>query len=338
MIARTRRRDRDAAARALTARILEAEHAALPPCATRAEITETIRTSTGMAVVMVANAGARCLVVKLPLTAAAKSGQERESRVLAGLHADDRLGEWRRRLPRPLARGVLEARPYRIDAALPGRPVPEGARDPAALLSAQETAAGVIGVLHRATAHTVVVDDATATRWIDARATSLLRRRTHRGALGGRFDRLLRELRSAVVGRTLPLAWIHGDFWLGNLLAESDLREPWGIVDWETAAADELPLHDAYHLLFTTRRLEGREELGTLIARRLAGADWSPSERRVLESLSVTGRDEALDDRHALLLYWLRHAAVHAEQQPLNPGPRYRVWERRNVHRVLAAC
>ena len=44
-----------------------------------------------------------------------------------------------------------------------------------------------------------------------------------------------------------------------------------------------------------------------------------------------------LSDRHALLLYWLRHAALHTRQQRAPVGYRYRLWERRNLHPVLAA-
>jgi hypothetical protein len=37
-----------------------------------------------------------------------------------------------------------------------------------------------------------------------------------------------------------------------------------------------------------------------------------------------------------LLLYWLRHVALHARQQSQQVGYRYRLWERRNVEPVLA--
>ena len=43
-----------------------------------------------------------------------------------------------------------------------------------------------------------------------------------------------------------------------------------------------------------------------------------------------------MSDRHALLLYWLRHAATHARQQDRGDAYRYRLWERRNVCSVVA--
>jgi hypothetical protein len=291
-------------------------------------------TSTGMAVVEAAGPdGGPRFVIKLPATPQAAEGLRRESDVLAELHADDRLGEWRDLIPLPLAEGEARGRPYRVDAALPGSaPLgPTRESDRGRLL---EAAAETIEVLHTSTASATEGDRALAERWVDAPLEDLWPRPPRRGGLRARIERLRDELHGALLGGIFSTSWIHGDYWLGNLLLSGESVT--GIVDWDAAAPDEPALHDVLHLVLSTRRMATGDELGTLVRAHLRGAPWPEEERRLLERHAGWGHDGVLPERHALLLYWLRQVAAHARQQSGRSGPRYRVWERRNVHRVLA--
>ena len=98
----------------------------------------------------------------------------------------------------------------------------------------------------------------------------------------------------------------------------------------------ELPAHDVLHLLLYTRRIATGGELGEMLSHQLSGAHWSPAERAVLEQQQTWYARSGLTERQMLLLYWLRHAAIHARQQGTSVGLRYRLWERRNVLPVLA--
>lgn len=323
--------DRLREVRALLPRILASEEEALPESAIPWAVLSAQQTSTGMLVVKLgAPRGDPVVVAKLPRTPAARRAQERESAVLEGLRADGRLGAWRDRLPRPLAEGVIEGQAYRIDVALKGRPPHEWVRRSATGHRARDLAAEVIEVLHRATAEDVLVDDRVLERWVEVPTETLMR--LSRGSARSRLERMAGQLRDAISGRTLSAGWIHGDYWLGNLLMDRRAFTLEGIVDWDGAAPAELPLHDIFHLLVFTRRLVSGAQVGDMVGWHLEGAGWTPEERRLVERLG----HGALDERAALLLYWLRHTALHAEQQGA-PGPRYRLWERRNVHRVLTA-
>jgi aminoglycoside phosphotransferase (APT) family kinase protein len=320
-------------------RILAGHAQSLPACARASVIADAQLTSTGVAVVRLAPADQPpCLVVKLPTTAAALEGLQRESAALAVLHGDERLGAWRARLPRPCAWGTVLDQPFRADAALPGRPAAERVNGEADALRLQEAAAESIHVLHRSTATSVAVDRGVAERWVDWQLHDLSRHAGVRRGPTWRLTRLRDELHRAVIGRTFSATWIHGDYWLGNVLVEEASPRPSAIVDWDDAASGELPLHDVLHLLLYTRRLLTGQELGPIVSRQLARGEWSGSERRLLERYGSWCHGGALSDRHAVLLYWLRHVALHARQQPDRPGPRYRLWERRNVHSVLAAA
>lgn len=332
-------RQRLAQACVLVPRILAGHAQSLPSCARASVIANAQLTSTGVAIVTLAPGDKPpCLVVKVPTTAAALEGLHRESATLAELHGNERLGEWRARLPRPCTSGTVLDQQFRADAALPGRPAAERVNGEAAAVHLQEAAAASIHFLHRSTATSVAVGRGVAERWVDRQLHDLSRHAGVRRRGAWRLTRLRDELHRAIIGRTFSVAWIHGDYWLGNVLVDETSPRPGGIVDWDDAASGELPLHDVLHLLLYTRRLLTGQELGAIVSRQLACGEWSGSERHLLERYGSWCHGEALSDRHAVLLYWLRHVALHARQQPDHPGPRYRLWERRNVHNVLAAA
>ena len=102
-----------------------------------------------------------------------------------------------------------------------------------------------------------MVDTARLARWVDAPVSvigtvvgRLPAAEQHRAAL----ERLRAELHDALAGQAMATSWIHGDYWLGNVLVDAGRRNVVGIVDWERAAPDELPLHDLMHLLLFTRQ------------------------------------------------------------------------------------
>ena len=237
-------------------------------------------TSTGMAIVsMGPTGGFPRFVLKMPMTHQAEEGLRRETRVLANLHADERLGDWRQLIPRPITQGTAGRWVYRVDAALAGAPAADGVAREGGRGPLQETAAETIHFLHRATTRTVHGDRALAERWVDARLHDLWPRGLRRGSLRSRCTRLRDELHGAVLGRALRTSWVHGDFWLGNLLLSQDgsIR---GIVDWDAASPGELALHDVMHLLLYTRRMATGQELGLIVRNQLRDAAWPDHELR----------------------------------------------------------
>jgi aminoglycoside phosphotransferase (APT) family kinase protein len=333
--------DRLARARALAPEILALHIRSLPDGARRAVVSSAQVTSTGKAIVVLAPVGEPpCAVIKMPMTPGAVGGLERETAVLSALHADGRLGRWPELLPRTRAHGSIAGQPYRIDSALAGRPVLERVMDANARRSLLNAAAETIDVLHRATATARHGDPELAERWVDRPVRELMRHGGRGRALAIGLERLRDELHEALAGGTFSVGYIHGDYWLGNLLfsgAGSTTGAPDGIVDWDEAAPLELPLHDLLHLLLYTRRLITGRELGQIVRDHLRGGEWSADEHLLLDRHGRWRRDGSLSDRHALLLYWLRQVAVHARQQTPPVGYRYRLWERRNVVPVVTS-
>ncbi len=322
----------------LAPQILARHFGSLPPWARQADVISAGLTSTGVVVVVLANAGKPpCAVIKMPITPEAARGLDHETAALDTLHADRRLGRWRDLLPRPCAHGALAEQPYRVDAALAGQPILKPTMS-AACGTLLHAAARAIDVLHRVTA-TIVGGVDVAEAWIDMHLRELAARAGGRTAPVLQFERLRDELHEGLCGRTFSAGWIHGDYWPGNLLfagKPSTFGMPTGIVDWDASASPELPLHDLLHLLLYTRRLRTRRELGHIVRDLILDCQWSVGEREILDRYGSWRHDGSLSERHALLLYWLRQTAMHARQQSTWVGYRYRLWQQRNVLSVLA--
>jgi aminoglycoside phosphotransferase (APT) family kinase protein len=298
----------------------------------RARIVRAELTSTAVAVIILSEGGSPCAVVKVPMTPQAAEGIRRESRTLEALHGDDRLGDFRRLIPRPYLSGTALGRHFRVDPALPGEAAIGPLLAEAELGRPLEAAGETIHVLHQRSADSVqgsaVVND-----WVGARAAAA---DTH-GALtrdaGRRVASLLDGLRSAVASNTFKAGWVHGDYWTGNLLFDGP--HPAGIIDWDAAAPTDLPAIDLLHLVLYGRRLAGAGELGEIVARQLLHDEWSALERRLLVRYAGWGGDGPLPPRQALLLYWLRHVAHHERQETGPNSIRHRRWVRRNIRPVL---
>jgi aminoglycoside phosphotransferase (APT) family kinase protein len=321
--------------RSVLPQILYADAASLPAGCTTSDIGRLELTSTDVVVaVLEASSRAPSAVIKVALTAQAAAGLEREREVLDALGADERLGDWRKLVPRPYADGTACGRRYRIDSGLAGRSVLGQLGDTATRTRLLESAAATIHILHRRSATPVVGGDELVHRWIDAHVQVV--------ANGGaarreRFRRLRQELREAIGQTAFSAGWVHGDYWLGNLLYSTVGGFPDGVVDWDAAGRPELPLHDVLHLLLYTRRLVTGKEIGEIVRDKLGGDPWTEGERRLFDAYGAWCHDGALSDRHVILLYWLRHVAHHARQQRRRWGWRYRIWEHHNVNRVLEA-
>jgi aminoglycoside phosphotransferase (APT) family kinase protein len=276
-------------------------------------------------------------VVKIPSTSEGVASQRREAEALAALRSEPSLGDLAALIPGRLAEGEVAGIAYTVERAVPGVEGRVLLGDPAMRDRVVAAAAGVIRRLHRATATTAVVDDELLERWVSGRVRLLAPATRNAPAL----ERLERLLRRAWEGRSIDVAWVHGDYWPANVIfdresaPESDVAtgsgalQVAGIIDWEWAAARELPAHDLLYLVLHMRMLTEGRELGAVVQSLLAanGQLLGPAERELLEPAGVSA------DRETLLVVWLRHLAYNLTQSP--GDARNWVWTSRNVDSVL---
>jgi len=244
------------------------------------------------------------MLIKLAETATASASLDWECLALHALRDDERLGDWRDLLPGLLADGRIGSTAYVVEERLPGLTLGNRAADPRLLRAAADT----IGRLHRTTAHDAIVGSELLERAV-LEPTRLLtgalsRRRAQRSNIDA-LERLADRLCASLEGRATVLSWIHGDYWPGNILTNSNGNVS-GIVDWEFARPDDLPSFDVATLILHARTECRGHHLGRVVRDLLAASSaWSPTELALLAD--AADARAGLDLETLVLLSWLRH-------------------------------
>jgi hypothetical protein len=164
---------------------------------------------------------------------------------------------------------------------------------------------------------------------VDLRVDILARATRRRDAV----ETLRRRLHAAWAGREVEIGWVHGDFWLGNVMVDPATGVAAGIIDWEWAARDELAAQDLVYACVHSRMLAGRGELGDVVSEMLQHPVWEDAEL-AMHSAADAPVGPVIDP-DVLLLVWLRQIAANLVQTPSiahNP-----LWVLRNVVSVLRA-
>jgi aminoglycoside phosphotransferase (APT) family kinase protein len=238
---------------------------------------------------------------------------------------------WRTLAPQVLAHGEAGTQPWLIETHIDGSDARHAASARGHDL-VQARAGEAIRTLHLATATETPVDDAVLRVWVDEPITEL--RATagtplRAGADHAALDRVHAALREELRGRVLTTCMVHGDYWLGNVLADDEGKVT-GIVDWERAGAPGLAAMDVMTLVLTGRVEQRRREFGPVVRDLLRGDPLEPAERELLAAGPGAGE---LPERTLLLLTWLHHAASNLQKR--NHYRANTVWVTTNVHYVL---
>ena len=277
--------------------------------------------------------GVRDIVIRLTRTDAGIASLRRATDAQRRLRAMGSLEAWRHHVPEVVADGDLSTWVFQTERALTGYPLTASSADLDVAHRDSTAALRAIGALHVATAGPI--DRAVAMQdWIEARLAVVARvaTRTAPSREGPQILADVRRVRDEVteaVGEVRSAGWIHGDLWAANILADA-AGTIQGFVDWDSAAANELPEQDVLHLILYARKLREHRPLGSVVADVLRDG-WSPNDRDLLGHVVVmTG----LARRPAVLLYWLRFVEANLRRQPdLERSP---AWIDRNVTQVLA--
>lgn len=259
---------------------------------------------------------------------------KRHTRALRELAAAQKLGTWRRLIPRVIATHELGDRQFALESWLPGSTMEDQLRAGAGPDWLIGAAVEAIVPLHNATAQADLIDE-TLIQDLLERPLSCLRAtvaRPRHPRRRYRLERLGSELRVRLIGRHLTTGWIHGDLWPGNLLIGAD-HTTTGIVDWERDSVRQLRELDLLQLLIATRMIIDGRELGHVIVDLRRHPGWRPYEQAGAEALRNCGCP--LSDETLVLLTWLQQLAANLEK-----STRYAhspLWVHRNIDPVLRA-
>jgi thymidylate kinase len=300
-----------------------------PGAGVRWQVDRVGLTETGTAIVRLGSPLDGGAILKFPAVTAGTGSIARHTQALRSLAGLD-LGGFATVLPAILETGEIDGDPFVIERLMSGRPGTAFGRDAVPAVAA--SAAACVTELHRATSRPLLVDDDVLRAWIDLPASRLAAVLPSGRGLEHAVGAFARRAAKRLHGREVPVGWIHGDLWAGNVLAATPSGPITGIIDWDLAEADQPSLHDLLHLLLMNRRLQSGLDLGVLVRDLLEGGSWSAREREVLTRDESGLLREPRDAAIAVLLAWLRHVAALAPQPRHGDNPQ---WVRANVEVVL---
>jgi aminoglycoside phosphotransferase len=201
------------------------------------------------------------VVAKLPRYGLTGEPLRREAatleRVRGAIAVGALAGAVRNTIPRPLGLHDVDGTEVLLQTGMPGvhlvAATAGGRLHPAKLARRLDLMLGWCLGLQAASARPVTVDDALLAGRLEPLAAKGLAAMDADPRVATLLDRSL-EAAAGLRGTALPLVVCHGDYWAGNVMVAGGRVR--GVIDWERAALDELPLWDlvkavgsaAYHL------------------------------------------------------------------------------------------
>lgn len=332
--ARIRQASRVSAARRLVDALCGLEHDCLSAGAFRIE--KHFMTAGDVLVTRI-RSGETGVVLKLATTDMAEQSFARHREAVTRIHALPALADVKSLVPRVITWGRFENCSYLMETALGGEPV--GRQVPAVVLqSLVRSAAGTLTKFQQQTLQRRVIDEVLFENVAGRYVSQLRAFAGDSSQLHRRIDRTESELREVFMSLEMPLTWIHGDYWPGNLLyRRTGGARISGIVDWDRASQAELPLHDLLHLMVYSRKLRQSGSLGHFVANGILPRVFENGEWELLEQAgSQLGLPLTADVLRAMTLaYWARFVSEHLSRYPEFVGNRR--WFDENVAGVLAA-
>lgn len=305
----------------------------------QAHVLASLITRSDVVVLMLGDAvdGVVSSVLKLPLSPDAERSTALHRQVVTTLQSMPMLRSFGALVPRALAWGEFEAQSYYLETAIAGTSASDLVRQRAEPATFKHDAARAIRQLHVGTAQRRVVDtDAFARLAGDDLATlyQLSAGWPEPARMRDALQSIEALLRRKLIGLDLPFGWVHGDYWPGNILVRAD-GGIGGVIDWDRAAPNQLPLLDILHLFAYVRKMQQRTELGDEIVGYLLPAAFDPAERALIDETLAQYSLPADRDfwRAATFLYWLRFAAANLTRYPRLKSDTF--WLSKNVLSVL---
>ncbi|MCH6171640.1 phosphotransferase [Pseudonocardia alaniniphila] len=265
-------------------------------------------------------------VLKVAATPVSREALTRECTTLLALHANPRVGSWRRLVPELVSDGAAGGISYARHTRLPGRPATD-VTDAAVQERVAADAVATISELHRRTAYATPATEEHLARWISRRA-AVVREHVPR-ADHDRLDQVEQLLIEELRDRRVALGWTHGDYTAPNVIVADD-GAVCGVVDWEQGDPAGPTMLDPVAFRLIAAVQAGREELGAVVVR--WSADGGPYAGELADLQRRLGADP-LHPRALVLFGWLHVVALSIEKSArfaANP-----VWMRRNVRMVL---
>jgi SAM-dependent methyltransferase len=256
-----------------------------------------------------AKAGASNSMLKIPLSPMAIARTQTEQEILHTLWKIPAVSRACPEIPKPMLEGDFRDVRYYVQQALPGYSGERCLRRGIPPSQWKQQALDFIVRLHLATCVNLELDGAF---WTDKILPHLLPGLMCTEKQAGIKATCLEDfIKQELVGHSWPFVFAHGDYWLGNLLFDEGGKQLLGVIDWDGALPQALPLLDLLHFLLSSAAAMSGIDICELIVRTLR-AGLSHEDDRVVQSyLERMGFCISLGQLNAFVLFdWLLRVSV----------------------------
>jgi aminoglycoside phosphotransferase (APT) family kinase protein len=252
----------------------------------------------------------RRFVIRIPLDTESVRRNETNSRaLLACERLDHSLGDC---APRLVLSGSASGCPYFVETAVAGEPVSALLASRHRTASAARAALDWITAFHTHTAERRAPGDEPIKELVLGpldRAFDAFRFPEWRPG----FDRLRALLKGALAGSGLPLVHFHGDYSVDNVLVSGNPARVTGVIDWDLAAQNGLPLLDVLYFLATMARATRREPIGQVFRETIFPMRFDTETRAALDRYCGALEIPARLIAPLAVVTWLHHAGLRLE-------------------------
>lgn len=225
-------------------------------------------------------------------------------------------------VPAPVRQGQLHGKPYFAESLLAGRVADFFQFSPEERAGRAATAMAALAQIRRVTRKTVVLDEDRFKPLIAWPVAQMCRRLTPRATeCLVDFEHMLRK---QLIGKSLELVMVHGDFKVANILWNAK-NEISGILDWDTASAEGFPLIDELIYFSFDRMLTGTVTIGAALY------DCAYGKSSPRQNLAYGNMDELLYRSYvvmAMIHYSIMHHGMKEDHQQAH-------WCRENMEEHL---
>lgn len=297
------------------------------PCGDRTALLNVANSGRGKSVA-IASSGRGKFVLRIPRSAAMLEDETRSFAVLRRLESNADVKD---RVPRPLAAGSVGGLCYFAQSYLPGSPLTTALDARSRGFYLGEVEAFLRSLNREFPGPAPIAVDSLCGAWVGQPMVPYVLQHIEDASLRARARTLIDDSLRGASGRH---GIVHGDFGAGNILVQRDRLV--GVIDWEAAHEDGLPLLDSFNYLDATHRQcsKGTDIVDTIPL--LATGEWPVREEIefLRRSFDHCGVDFSRRKGMAVL-YFLFHIGPQLRFSASESGPKARL--QRVLRRLLGA-
>lgn len=246
--------------------------------------------------------GAPAVIARLPLTRHSLERCRQNTKAITAISGGNTALS--AMVPRLVDAGELHGQAYFVETAIKGAVA--DSRNPG-IAGIIKDAVAVLTNFHLQTLRETVIDDAGFSRlfggvfdlispYVDAAARV-------------DFDYITNAIKERVVGRTIPVVFMHGDYKDENIIVDAGDKRINGIIDWDLSAEEGLPLLDLCYLLSYRNLSDGNAALSEAIIDKLMPLKGDRVESGIIGNYCEELGINAEMVNPLIVTFWLHHIA-----------------------------